>query len=137
MLYTKNNSLKLKKELLQLKIENKDLLKLILNLYHWVDINLKKDVIITMIYRTKEQQDIIYKNTKRGDREYNKNPWKSPHQFWTAIDIRSKIYTKEEQKKIVNYLNNKYNNTNYYKWTSKVHEINNFGMHFHIQYIKK
>jgi hypothetical protein len=73
-----------------------------------------------MIYRTQKEQDEIYAGTFRGTRSYDKNPWKSPHQVWTALDIRSKIYTEEEIYKIKKYLNDKYNSSNYYKTTAIV-----------------
>lgn len=135
MLYinTKNNSNKLKKELVELENKNKLLFDLINNLSYWINSNFKKNTIITMIYRTKEQQDSLYSHSDK----YKNKPWKSPHQFWHALDLRSFIYTKDELKEIVNYLNNKYNSTNYYKFTAMVHEVGNNGIHFHIQYYKK
>lgn len=138
MLHAKNDSKRLKDELKELKNKNKPLLDLLVDLYHWVDNNFKKDVIITMIYRTQEEQDKIYKGLKRSDgREYDKRPWRSPHQFWVAADIRSKIYSSSEIEKIENYLNNKYNSSNYFKWTAKNHKVGNGAFHFHIQYSKK
>lgn len=127
MLHAKNDSIRIKKELVSLKDKNRPLYDLIIDLYKWVDKELGKDTIMTMIFRTQEEQEAIYgPGTKK----------KSPHQFWHAIDIRSRIYTKEEQEKMVKYMNEKYNDSNYYKWTAKVHEVGNHGMHFHIQYYK-
>lgn len=127
MLHAKNDSTRIKKELVSLREKNRPLFDLIIDLYKWVDREFNKDTVMTMIYRTQEEQEGIYGlNTKK----------KSPHQFWHAIDIRSRIYTKEEQDRMVEYMNNKYNKNNYYKWTAKVHEVGEHGMHFHIQYYK-
>lgn len=132
MLLAKNDSPRIKRELGDLRTKNKPLLKLILDLYHYVEDNFGKDVVITMIYRTDEEQDYLYRHSER----YAKRPFKSPHQFYHAIDIRSWLYTKEEIKQMVDYLNSKYNQDNYYKWTTKVHEVGDNGMHFHIQFVK-
>lgn len=128
MLHAKNDSQRIKDELIKLKIENRGLFDLILDLYHCAELLFDKDVIMTMIYRTQEEQESIYgKGTKK----------KSPHQFYHAIDIRSRIYSQDEIDQMVNYINTKYNEDNYYKWTTKVHEVGNHGIHFHIQFVKK
>lgn len=127
MLYAKNDSIRIKKELIALKDKNRPLYDLIIDLYEWVDLNLEKDTVMTMIFRTQEEQEDIYGS------ETSK---KSPHQFNHAVDIRSWLYTKEEQEQMVEYMNAKYNSSNYYKWTAKVHEVSNRGVHFHIQYYK-
>lgn len=127
MLYAKNDSQRLKDELVELYSKNVELHKLIIDLYKWISKTYGKDTIITMIYRTQEEQEQIYgKGTKK----------KSPHQFWQAIDIRSRTFTEEEIKGIEDYLNNKYNESNYYKWTAKNHKVGEGAYHFHIQYYK-
>lgn len=128
MLHAKNDSQRIKNELIELKTKNRELFDLIIDLYHYADHHFKKDVIITMIYRTQEEQESIYGPGVKK---------KSPHQFWHAIDIRSRIYTQEEIDRMVSYLNGRYNGDNYYRWTTKVHEVGNHGMHFHIQFVKK
>jgi len=142
MLHAKNDAQRIKNELKDLKSKNEPLLDLIIDLYHYVDNQFDKDVIITMIAREQAEQDTIYKDTYRGSRAYNDDPWKSPHQVWTAIDIRSSIYTDSEIKKIEEYLNMKYNNSNYYKVTAMYHEVTTadgrkLGKHFHINYATK
>jgi len=133
MLHAKNNSKRLKDELRELRHHNKPLLKLVLDLYKWVDKELSKDVILTMIFRTPKEQDYLYRNSGR----YKNKPFKSPHQFWHGLDIRSRVYTDDERSRITTYLNNKYDSSNYYKWTAKVHKVGNGAFHFHIQYYKK
>lgn len=91
-----------------------------------------KNITITMIYRTDEEQDNIYKDNER----YQFKKFKSPHQFWQAVDLRSRDFTEEEITQLVDYINKKYNVQNYYKWTAKNHEVNGHGEHFHIQYLE-
>ena len=141
-LRAKNESPRLKDELKTLKERNNPLFELIVDLADWIDSEFNKNTVITMIYRTDSEQNAIYKGTFRGSRSYDENPWKSPHQVWTAIDIRSRIYTEEEIQKIKNYLNTKHNSTNYYKTTAMYHEVTNssgqsLGKHFHLQYAEK
>lgn len=142
MLHAKNDSQRLKDELIELRTKNKPLLDLIVDLYHYVEDNLHKDVVITMIYRTPQEQDSIYSGTYRGSRAYDTNPWKSPHQVWTAIDIRTSIYSSTEINQIRDYINNKYNSSNYYKTTAMYHEVikadgTSLAHHFHIQFSKQ
>lgn len=132
MLRAKNDNPRLIKEFIKLRTENRHLAALLIDLYHYVDQIFEKDTIMTMIYRTQDEQDRIYAHSAR----YRQNPWKSPHQFWQAVDIRSFIFTTEEILHLVDYLNNKYNSSNYYKWTAKYHQVGNGGYHFHIQYYK-
>jgi hypothetical protein len=132
MLHAKNNSPRLKKELKQLEVNNPELHALIIDLYKWISDKFGKDTIITMIYRTQAEQDRLY----RYSQKYQEKKFKSPHQFWHAIDLRTWIYTEEEIDQIVQYLNDKYNSRNYYSWTAKAHAIKGNARHFHIQFIK-
>ena len=137
MISFKNDNSRLFKEFNELRKNNFDLYSLIRDLESYVNYYFKKDVIITMIYRTNEEQDKIYRGSKMGTREYDVRPWKSPHQFWHSVDIRSMIFDPEEIKKIEEFININCEETNYYKWTAKNHEVNGGGEHFHIQYIRK
>ena len=142
MLYAKNDSERLKDELMSLASKNKGLHGLVIDLYKWISITYGKDTTITMIYRTQEEQDNIYKGIKRGSREYDINPWISGHSLWVALDIRTSIYTSEEINSIKKYINNKYNSLNYFKSTVIYHEITTskgekLGKHFHIRFKKK
>lgn len=135
----KNDSTRLKDEFTKYIIKdgkNKELQNIIFDLVDYVGDNLKKNITITMIYRTQEEQDGIYAG-KVNDygRKYNKRPWKSPHQFYHAVDIRSSNFTSYEIVQIEDYLNCKYNQSNYYGWTARCHNVGK-GDHFHIQYFK-
>lgn len=132
MLKAKNNSDRIKQEFGKLRRENRPLAMLLIDLYHYVDKKFQKDVVMTMIYRTQDEQDAIYRNNPR----YEKRPFKSPHQFWHAVDIRSRTFSDDEIEDIENYLNSKYNDSNYYKWTARCHKVGDGAYHFHIQYYK-
>lgn len=132
----KNQSKRLIDEIWQLKKDNKPLLSLLFDVRNYVSKNFNKDITLTMIYRTQEEQDDIYRGkSNSGGREYDKKPWKSPHQFAHALDLRSKTFTDEEIKELTEYINNKYNGDNYYKTTAIYHNVG-LGDHYHIQYYK-
>lgn len=138
----KDDSTRLREEFKKLNTRNKQLKELVEDLALWIKTQFNKELIVTHVLRTNEEQDRIYAGTKRGSREYDKNPWISPHQVWTAVDLRTWFYTPEEIDKIVNYLNTKYKETNYYRTTAMYHEVFNskgesHGTHFHIQYTRK
>jgi hypothetical protein len=129
----KNDAHRIKMELLTLRRVNRPLYDMMHDLAQWIGEKFDQETIMTMIYRTQEEQDHLYRNSER----YKKRKFKSPHQFYHAVDIRSRIFDDEQIKQIEDYLNNKYNESNYYKWTAKNHKITGGAYHFHIQYIKK
>lgn len=129
----KNDNARLKAELEELKTKNPALRDLLFDLADWTKENLGKETIITMIFRTQEEQDSIYKD----DKKYQKKKFISPHQLWGAADIRSLNFTPEEIKKIEDYLNTTHNKSNVYAWTAKNHKVGSGAMHFHIQLAKK
>lgn len=128
----KNDSSRLKNEYTQLIEKNTGLYDLINDISIYVKKTMNKDIVITMIFRTDQEQDEIYKD----DPKYKIKKFKSPHQFYHAIDLRSRDFSQSEIKQIEDYLNNKYNPTNYYKWTAKNHNVG-LGDHFHLQWVKK
>lgn len=128
----KNNSERLTQEFIDLKSKNSELFNILVDCGNFSEANFKKNVVVTMIYRTQEEQDEIYKD----DPKYIEKKFKSPHMFWQAFDLRSSSFEASEIKKIEDYLNNKYNMSNYYGWTSRNHDVG-LGFHFHIQFIKK
>lgn len=119
---------RLKEELRQLPDHNEKLHDLILDLQEFVYDRFNKELTITMIYRTQAEQDRIYANDPR----YQERPFKSPHQFWHALDLRSFIFTADEIGQIEKFLNDKYEGRNHYQWTAKHYNMG-LGDHFHIQ----
>lgn len=129
----KNDDPRLLDELRQLPEKNHELHGMLMDLCAYVHANFKKDVIITMIYRTQKEQDYLYRDSAK----YKQRKFKSPHQFWHALDLRSWIYTKKERQEMVNFLNERGKaQNNYYAWTAKVHEVSSNGLHFHVQFVK-
>ena len=129
----KNQSDRLENEYRFLKEKNPGLYELMTDLTVWSTRELGMPVTITMIDRTQAEQDEIYKN----DAKYMAKKFKSPHQIAHAIDIRSLTYTPEQIKKTEDYLNEKYNSSNFYKWTARNHKVPGQAYHFHIQFAKK
>lgn len=127
----KGLSKRLAKEYADLTSHNLPLKRVIEDLNNYVNLAFKKTLTITMIYRTQAEQEYLYKDNAR----YIKKKFKSPHQFWQAVDLRSRTFTKGELTQISDYLNNKWNSSNYYKWTAKVHNVGH-GVHLHIQFAK-
>ena len=130
MLKVKNDAKRLKREFRELRTKNRPLALLLVDLYRYVQNKHNKDITITMLYRKQEEQDSIYKHHPK----YHIKPWKSPHQFWHGVDIRSMNFTRVEIVDIEQYLDNKYNKPNYYKWTAKCHIVSAGAEHFHIQF---
>jgi hypothetical protein len=120
---------RIEKEFKELEAEkNKALAALVNMLSTFVSLELNKDVVLTEIYRTKEEFDMLYSHTPAERR-----PKTSPHLFWRAVDIRSKIYTDAEIKRILSFLN-----TFRYVEGRPVgiyHAIAGNVSHFHIQYV--
>lgn len=129
----KNDSPRLQSEFDALKTKNLPLHDLLLDLVTFIRSSFNKDTILTMIFRTQEEQDELYKN----DPVYQKKKTVSPHQLDMAADLRSTIFSPEEIKSIEDYLNGKYNSTNVFAWTAKNHVIPGNVLHFHIQMNKK
>lgn len=128
----KDDNKRLTDELALLKAKNKPLYDLLFNLADWIKENIKKDIVVTAIYRSDDEQATIYKN----DYKYKTKPFKSPHQFWDAFDLRDNTFTKDEIPKIVKFINDTYNATNRYKWTAMDHSVG-LGFHFHVQFRAK
>ena len=127
----KNDSERLQEEWGELGSRNVALKNLVFDVASYVWSKYEKNIIITMIYRTDEEQDAIYADDER----YQKKKFKSPHQFMQAVDLRSKVFTNEEIDDIVNHINEKFDDSNWYNWTAKCHDVG-LGDHFHIQYLE-
>ncbi len=102
---------------------------LILATYSWYIF--EKKIIITSIFRTQEEQDKYYSTNEN----YKKKPWKSVHQLWRGVDLRSYIYTDVEIQsllKITNTIPYDLNRPN--KKTAIYHNVG-VGDHLHIQIV--
>jgi len=122
---------RLKAEYAELTKHNIPLKSLIEDLNIYVNREFKKTLTITMIFRTSEEQDYLYRNSDK----YKKKKFKSPHQFWCSVDLRSRNFSESQIKQLEEYLNKKWNSSNYFKWTARHHTIG-AGLHLHVQYKK-
>ena len=131
----KDESQRVIEEIWDLKERNRPLLKLMFDVRDYCKKEFNKDIVLTHIYRKDEEQDDIYMNHIDPEMvaKYLKRKFKSPHQFFHAFDLRSFIFTDEEIIQLVDYLNDKYNEMNYYRFTAKCHNAGS-GSHFHIQF---
>ena len=128
----KNNSERLMEELKDLDKKNSKLLDIIEDLHDFALENFNKGILVTMIYRTQKEQDYLYRNSER----YAIRKFKSPHQFWHGVDLRSKTFSPEQIGRMVEYINEKYNRENHYRFTADYHTVG-AGYHFHIQFARE
>lgn len=106
--------------------KNNKLFLLLVELERFVREGLGKDVVLTSILRTKEENDALYTQTP-----VDKRPKSQPHCTWEAVDIRSAVYTDDEIKRILGFINGSYKNKNG-KPAALYHMINGNVPHFHI-----
>lgn len=85
-----------------------------------------KNIVLTDIYRTQDEQDDLYKDST----DYQKHPWKSVHQFWRGVDVRTTSYDSNEKVEILEFMN-KFTYSNDRK-TLIFHNAGH-GEHFHMQ----
>lgn len=115
------------KEFEQLPLKNPKLKMLLVNIDAYAIAFFSKEITITRIYCTKEEEDALYAE------DMSKRPKVSPHEVWEAADLRSRVFTEDEIDKIVNYCNT---NWKYHDGSHPValyHMIAGNTYHFHIQ----
>lgn len=107
---------------------NPKLHKLIDILDCFAQMELGKELTVTCIFRTKEENDALYAATPPSQR-----PPTSPHCFFHAVDLRSSDFTDLQINRIVAFANQ----FTYEGGARKValyHEISGNVKHLHIQY---
>lgn len=87
-----------------------------------------KEITLTHIYRTLEEQIELYKDTPEAQR-----PKTSPHQLYQAVDIRSSTYNQREIERLVNFFN-QFTYQGGQRKVSMYHMIAGQALHFHVQY---
>jgi hypothetical protein len=117
-------------EYAELDVHNPELKGLLVMLDTYSRAKFSKEIVLTHLFRTEQEQIDLYKAT-----EVSKRPAKSPHQTWEAVDLRSKTFTKEEQNDMCKMLNETFTNPRG-KTTAFVHTIAGGAEHFHIQVLK-
>lgn len=134
MIKVKNQDPRLEKELILLRTKNKELHDMLLDANEWLLNNHSiMDLTVTHIFRTQQEQDNFYKNNPK----YQVKPFISPHQLWHGVDLSTRTFGPIIINGLLEYLNAKYNKLNYYKVTVIYHEVDSFGLHFHLQFIKR
>ena len=112
----------------QLAFKNLPLFDIINRLHDHVAEVYGKELVLTSILRTKEENDELYKDTPPEQR-----PAASPHCIWGAVDVRSSTFTDEEITSLTAWLNASFRNPSG-KATALYHSIPGQAKHFHIQH---
>jgi len=128
----KDDSPRLSKEYQELNNKNPILREIVDDVAAKVYKDLKEPIVITQIFRTQKEQDRLY----RYSGKYKRKKFKSPHQFYQAIDLRSWKFSRRYIRKLKRYINKKYNEGNYYRLTFTYHAIKGNIKHIHIQFAK-
>lgn len=103
-----------------LATENPRLFDLVHDLVEYVFTMLHKDVVLTSVHRTPEEQAALY--AQAGHKVLV-----SKHFSWEAVDLRSSIYTADEIVGITNYLRSQYKDV-----FVLYHELEGNTYHFHL-----
>ena len=109
----------------ELATKNPKLSELLIDLDDMIGRNYKKNMVITSIYRSPEEQAALY--AKSAHKVPN-----SPHMTYEAVDLRSWTFTDVERDEIISYLNKRYTNPDGRR-VSMCHAITGGAIHFHIQ----
>lgn len=121
---------RLKREWKELYKNNPALYSMVLHLAGFCGLTICKDIFITQIWRSEDEQKSIYgPHTKRT----------SPHQNWCAVDLRCKDFTGDERAHLERALRvydhfNKFRHMPSGSRTVWIHRVDGGGIHFHIQF---
>jgi hypothetical protein len=118
---------RIKQEFLKLQTLNPNLYKLIGIIGFFCEEELHKDITLTEVFRTQEEQKALYAQTPPERR-----PAFSPHMYWRAVDIRSFNFTQAEIARILALANCfRYVQG---KPVALCHSVTGNAMHLHFQY---
>lgn len=123
----KFKTMKIEKEYSKLSTYNPKMQSLLVMLDAWTRAQYNKEITLTHLFRTDQEQIDLYAQTPAAER-----PAKSPHQTWEAVDLRSTDWSKKQQDAMCELLN-KSNTNPGGKKTAFVHAIAGNVEHFHIQ----
>lgn len=118
---------RIEQEYEQLKSKNKELFRIVEFADRQLEFVSSKNVVITEIYRTQAEQDRYYRGKKK---------FRSRHQDWLAVDIRSRHLNLFQISTIIDTINNVYGDGNFYTTTAFYHDMG-LGKHIHIQFKEK
>jgi uncharacterized protein YcbK (DUF882 family) len=120
---------RIRDEWAQLAFKNMPLFDIVTRLHDYVADTYGREIVLTSIYRTPEENESLYKDTPLG-----KRPQAQPHTRWAAVDIRSSIFSLDEITGILAWLNASFKNPSG-KATAIYHAIQGNVGHLHIQHI--
>jgi hypothetical protein len=112
-------------EFAQLKSKNETLHGIITLSADFARMEIKKDVVITSIYRSPEENKELYKDAGGP-------PAWQPHTVWRGVDLRSTIYTDAELQKLLAFFN-LFTVFGGQRKCASVHKIAGNQLHFHVQ----
>jgi len=115
---------RIKKEFSQLRIKNNYLYKIIHHTASDFNVFFNKNLVITEVYRTEREQKRYYKG---------KRVFKSSHQDWSAVDIRTRDLREVEINFIIKKIREVYFVKNGFKTTVLYHDVG-LGKHIHVQF---
>jgi hypothetical protein len=109
----------IEKQYQELPVHNRRLKNAILMLDLFVSLELKKDIELTSLLRTPEENAAVGGIPN------------SPHLVWNAVDLRSTLYTDAEVNRIVAFMNSLTYHAG--KSTAMAHAVGGGAYHLHIQ----
>ena len=95
----------------------------------FISLEFNKDVVVTDVFRTKEEFDALYAQTP-----VERRPTDSPHCYWNAFDLRSTLYTEAELTRIQAFADS-FRYKNGVKKVMLLHSIDGNSRHMHFQYV--
>lgn len=119
---------RIREEYVQLMGKNPKLFNIITTLATHVEDKYGKDLTLTCIYRSPEENSELYKNTPA-----EKRPKNMPHTLWGAVDTRSHDFKPDELLELVEFINKKWPKPSK-SLTAIYHTIPGGAPHFHIQW---
>ena len=111
-----------KKEWKKLEKKHPKMLNLIIKTAQFTKKNFDKPLVITELHRTQAEQNKLYGGKAK------KKSW---HQFWMAVDFRSRIFTNAEIMSIIEYIKTEFKSEGK-KLRVLYHRINGNVYHFHV-----
>ena len=111
-----------KKEWKKLEKKHPKMLNLIIKTAQFTKKNFNKPLVLTELHRTQADQDRLYGGKAK------KKSW---HQFWMAVDFRSRIFTNAEILQIINFIKTEFKSEGK-KLRVLYHRISGSVYHFHV-----
>lgn len=115
---------RIREEFIDLTMKNDNLFKILTHADQYSQQEFKKEVVLTCIYRTPEENAALYASSVEP-------AWR-PHTAWCGADLRSTIYTDAEIQKLLSFLNH-FTVYGGQRRCASYHTIAGNVFHFHVQ----